>query len=142
MKNLGSIAVILFLIVLIPNVAYGCSCTQPTQADEFKNSRTVIIGRFIEETDKGSKFRVIRSWKGAKVNKIIYLNLFVLDCGLEVNFVKDKDFLLYVPSKQSTAWAENNSPTIWFVCGRSKEAEDAQEDIENMDKISTENKKQ
>jgi hypothetical protein len=141
MKPLGFAGIIFFLLVFAPVVAYGCSCSPPTQIEEFKKAQSVIIGRFIETTGKGSKFRIVKSWKGAKANKIIFLNILILDCGLEIELVKGNEFLLYVPTQKGKPLYENKNPTLWFVCGRSNSAGRAQEDIKNMDKIAEESKK-
>ena len=145
MKHVFFTCLILILFVFAPVKAFGCSCAPLPQLEEFKNSESVFIGRFIEDTKKGSKFRVVKSWKGVKANKTIYLNIAILDCGLEIKMVKGKEFLFYVPSRKEKPPFVDHNPnvaTFWFVCGRSNAAEKAQEDIENMDKIATESKNQ
>lgn len=142
MKNIGLLGILFFLFVFAPIVAYGCSCSEPPQIEEFKNAQSVMIARFIETNKKGSKFRVVKSWKGTKANKIIYLNIFILDCGLEIDLVRGNEFLLYVPPQKGKPLYENKNPTVWFVCGRSDSVEKSQEDIKNMDKIAAESKNQ
>ena len=145
MKLIFFTCLTLLLFVFAPIKAFGCSCSPLPQVEEFKNSESVFIGRFIGDTKKGSKFRVVKSWKGVKANKTIYLNIAILDCGLEIEMVKDKEFLFYVPlRKEKPPFVDHNPKisTVWFVCGRSNAAEKAQEDIKNMDKIGAESKAQ
>lgn len=84
----------------------------------------------------------MKSWKGAKENTVIYLNILVLDCGLKIDLVKGNEFLLYVPPLKKEPLFENNNPTVWFICGRSDSVEKAEEDIVNMDKIQAESRSQ
>ncbi len=142
MKYTGFIALIFLLYIFAPISTYGCSCSPPPQIEEFKKAGSVIIARFIKSTGNVAKFKVVKSWKGVKANKIIYLNVFILDCGLKIDLVKGNKFLLYVPTRDEKSLDENPYPRLWFVCGNSDSIEGAREDIKNMDKIAAESKNQ
>ena len=140
MKRICLLGFLSFLFAFMPVKTFGCSCTAPSQIEEFRNAESVFIGQFIETTKEGSKIRVVKSWKGTKTNKVIYLNIVVIDCGLEIDLVKGNEFLFYLPKAKAKSLFEKGRRTFMFICGRSSAVKNAQEDIKNMDKIASESR--
>lgn len=137
MRRIFFVVMVLFFLALLSQNAYSCSCDQPTQNEEFKNSKVVIIGKFIKRTDNGVEFKVVNSWKGAKVGEIVSLYYLDIDgCGFDVELVEGKEYLLYARSITN-----EEKPMVYIDCGRSNEVKHAKKDIKKMDKIEAESEK-
>lgn len=132
-------AVLFFIFfALLPQNAFSCSCGHPTQLNAFRSSKVVIIGKFVKIAKDGIEFKVVKSWKGAKKDEIISLYYFdIAGCDVDIDLVEGKEYLLY-----AEPFRDEQKPMVWVDCGRSAEVKDAKEDIENMDKVVTESKKQ
>ena len=137
MKKSILAAAVLMLFAFSAPKAYSCSCAEVTQLSEFKRSESVFIGKFIKPTKNGAKFKITKSWKGAKAGKTIELEYIDLDgCNYDFKFVSGKNYLIYgVRSKA------DQRLYISLDCGRSNPVERAQEDIKNMDEIAKSEKK-
>lgn len=75
MKKTILALLVLMLFAFSPQNTFACSCSSPTQKEEFKRSKAVFIGEFIRNTEEnGVELKVTKSWKGVKAGEIIKLN--------------------------------------------------------------------
>lgn len=135
MKKVFLSVFVLMLLAFSYQNAYSCSCSSPTQKEEFERSEIVFIGKYLRQTEDGVELEVIKSWKGTKKGKVIKLFYFELDgCDYDMNFLAGREYLIYaVKPIKYTDWIKY--PAISIDCGRSKSIEDAKTDIKNMGKI-------
>ena len=92
----------LMLFLCCASSALACSCDEINYRREFAKAKVVFIGEALEYKDNPNvkqdgflivKFKVVKSWKGAKQPEITIPTTFGLACGFYVE--PGKDYLVY-----------------------------------------------
>lgn len=92
----------LTVLLCCASSALACSCEEINYRREFAKAKAVFIGEALEYKDNPNvkqdgflivKFKVVKSWKGAKQPEITIPTIFGLGCGFYVE--PGKEYLIY-----------------------------------------------
>lgn len=139
-KSLAMFATSLALVVILYGAAEACSCLQPQgPAEEMKRSSAVFVGKVISIKDRETdadvfrllevRFSLSKSWKGdPKSEQVVFTSPNSAACGYP--FSEGSSYLVYANS-------DGENRLVTGLCTRTRKAEYAGSEIEELDKAAS-----